>query len=53
MTTDDKINDDQIMYELALNEYFAKNYSLLIHKYLENNHDDFMEFVSEEYEDNL
>jgi len=45
-------NKEKVMYELAMQEYFCKNYASLISGYLELNHDDFMEYVAEQYDNN-
>ena len=41
----------QIAYEVALSDFFQKNYAMLLSTFLENNHDKFMEHVEQHYED--
>jgi len=42
---------EQIAYEMALSNFFQKNYGMLLATFLEENHDKFMEHVENKYED--
>lgn len=42
---------EQLAYESALSKFFQKNYAMLLATFLEDNHDIFMEHISDKYED--
>jgi type IV secretory pathway component VirB8 len=46
-----EIDTEQIQYELALDDFFKKNYVILTAIFIDSKHDEFMEFVEEQYED--
>lgn len=45
------LDTEQIAYEIAVKEWFAKYFAKLQADYIEQNHNDFMEFVTDMYED--